>query len=439
MTRHCAIPIGPPGSTAAGHCAETVVRSGLRSRIPSTAPPEENALRIAIVIERFVPGAGGVENVAWQVAHALTRLGEEVTVLAREGPPSDSGTRHTARESAESATAADPIRFERIVVPSFWQPLRVGLFSRRISRAIAGNRFDVVHSFARTRHQDLYRAGGGSHSDYLRRNHDAFGLAVRRCSPRHRTLLGLERGVFRDPRQRIQCASRLVADALIEVEGVPRERILLLPNAVDASRFSDPEAIRAGARLRADLDERAEQVWLLPGSGWRRKGLATALEAIAARRDPGLRLWVAGRDDPAPWRARAAALGIGERVRFLGERADLPAVYQAVDGMLLPTRYDPFANVTLEAAAAGLPIVTSAANGAAEWFGDDVRIVARAEDASAFSKAIESFRDADTRRSFGERAQRRARTMDWEGHAASLRDEYRRIIAARSRSPRAIR
>ena len=36
------------------------------------------------MIERFVPGAGGVENVAWQVAHELARQGEDVTVLARE-------------------------------------------------------------------------------------------------------------------------------------------------------------------------------------------------------------------------------------------------------------------------------------------------------------------------------------------------------------------
>jgi len=377
------------------------------------------------VIERFVPGAGGVENVAWQVAHELARQGEEVTVLAREGPPVESVA------SLESSSASDAIRLERIAGPTFWQPLRVALFSRATARATVGNRFDVVHSFARTRHQDLYRAGGGSHADYLRRSHSGAGWALRQLSPRHRALLSLERGVFNDSRQRIQCASRLVADALVDVQGVARERILLLPNAVEASAFNDPTAIREGARLRATLDEKAEQIWLLPGSGWRRKGLATALEAMATIGDRGLRLWVAGRDEPGPWRSRVRALGLEDRVRFLGERPDLPAVYQAVDGMLLPTRYDPFANVTLEAAAAGLPIITTAANGAAEWLGEDIRVIAGAYDAASLARAIEAFRDPETRRAVGARAQLRAQELDWAGHVAALRSEYRRIVETR--------
>ena len=380
------------------------------------------------MIERFVPGAGGVENVAWQVVHELARQGEQVTVLTREGPTGSS------KAALESSCADAGIALERMVAPAFWQPLRVRLFSGATHRAATRGHFDVVHSFARTRHQDLYRAGGGSHADYLRRNHDRIGCALRQLSPRHRTLLSLERGVFRDPSQRIQAASRLVADALVATQGVARERILLLPNAVDAERFSAPDAIRDGARLRRELDGRAEQIWLLPGSGWRRKGLATALEAMARLEKHGLRLWVAGRDDSRPWRSQANALGLGEQVRFLGERSDLPAVYQAVDGMLLPTRYDPFANVTLEAAAAGLPIVTSAANGAAEWLGEDIRVVARADDAAAFAEAIGTFRDADARRTLGERAQQQARKLDWAGHVASLRDEYRRIVEGRARA-----
>lgn len=153
---------------------------------------------------------------------------------------------------------------------------------------------------------------------------------------------------------------------------------------------------------------------------------------MATLDDDGFRLWVAGRDDPRPWRPQIDALGIADRVRFLGERSDLPSVYQAVDGMLLPTRYDPFANVTLEAAAAGLPIITSAANGAAEWFGDDLRILRRAEDSTALAAAIGGFRDSTTRRACGERVRRRARELDWSTHTSALRAEYRRIVETRS-------
>jgi UDP-glucose:(heptosyl)LPS alpha-1,3-glucosyltransferase len=377
------------------------------------------------VIERFTPTAGGVENVAWQVARELTRVGEEVTVI----------TRHTRSETArgvECRDACEPhVTIEKVRVPRAWQPLRVIAFSHAAANAARRGAFDIVHSFSRTRHQDLYRAGGGSHNDYLRRTYSRTGGVLRRFSPRHRVLLSIEARVFGDPTQRIQCASRLVADALVAEHGVSPERILLLPNAVDADRYGAPAAFEAGRRLRARLDEKAERIWLFPASGWHRKGLPVLFEDLAKRHDPGLRLWIAGRDDEGPWRKKAAKLGILDRVRFLGVRDDLDAIYGAVDGMVLPTRYDAFANVTLEAAASGLPIITTRANGAAEWLADEVCMLESANDPLELARAFEPFLDVEWRRTLGERARKKARSLDWAQHVSVLREEYRRIVDAR--------
>ena len=319
-------------------------------------------------------------------------------------------------------------------------PLRALTFSHAAARATRERGFDVVHSFTRTRHQDLFRAGGGSHDDYLRRTHSRFGQAYRRLLPRHRSLLALERRVFADSDQRIQCASRLVADRLVESHGVERGRLLLLPNAVDAERFDPGRNAVVGRRLRQQLDERAECIWLFPASGWHRKGLDLCLAAMARLADPGLRLWVAGRDAPGPWRRRVAAAGLGERVRFLGPRSDLEVVYAAVDGMLVPTRYDPFANVTFEAAAAGLPIVTTRANGAAEWLSANACRVLDEPDSEALAEALRALRDAELRKRLGDAARSEIATYHWPGHVASLREEYRRIAAARrERQERATR
>ncbi len=389
-----------------------------RQRIFSPESKGVPALRIAIVIERFTPAGGGVENVAWQVAHELARVGEKVTVLTRfaDGP---------CGSSPDSPTV------QTLRVPSAWQPLRVVAFSHLAARAARRGAFDVVHSFSRTRRQDLYRAGGGSHRDYLRRSHSPTGALLRQLSPRHRVLLSIEARVFGDPTQRIQCASRLVSDALIAEHGVSPERILLLPNAVDAKRYGSPAAFKAGRRLRAELDEKAERIWLFPASGWRRKGLPLLFEALATIRDPGLRLWIAGRDDPKAWRRTAADLGIADRIRFLGPRSDLEAVYGAVDGMVLPTRYDAFANVTLEAAASALPIVTTRANGAAEWLEGGVCLLESAKNPAALARALASYADPERRRDLGRRGRELARRLDWTGHVSRLREEYRKIVAAR--------
>lgn len=398
------------------------------SRFSLRTPP----LRIAIVIERFVQDGGGVENVAWHVAHELARVGDEVTIVTRHPTKRDAA----AADTAQAAAAKAGITIESLRVPGRWQPLRVVAFSRAAAQFVGRSRFDVVHSFSRTRHQDLFRAGGGSHADYLHHTHARLPAALRQLSPRHRVLLSIEGRVFRDPKQRIQCASKLVADALTERHGVALERILLLPNGVEVERFDSARAAEKGPALRRRLDEKADRIWLFPASGWRRKGLATLLEAMAQRPDPSLHLWIAGRDDPDPWRRSIAALGLSDRVRFLGSRDDLEVVYHAVDGMVLPTRYDAFANVTLEAAAAGLPIITTRTNGAAEWLEQDVWLLDDSSHPTAIAEALDHFSSATTRGELGQRARERARRFGWAQHVERLRDEYRRIVAARDERER---
>jgi UDP-glucose:(heptosyl)LPS alpha-1,3-glucosyltransferase len=353
----------------------------------------------------------------------------DVTVLTRSADPQC--VRDTRVRDTRSASNVQLLR-----VPTLWQPLRVAAFSRAAARVAKKECFDVVHSFSRTRQQDLYRAGGGSHREYMRHNYGSDATVadwLRPFSPRHRTLLGIEEAVFKDPTQRIQCASKFVADALIARHEVAPERVLLLPNAVDAMRFGTDDVRAAGRRLRAEIDEKAERIWLFPASGWKRKGLTTLFESVARVRDPGLRLWIAGRDEPEPWQKIATSLGIADQIRFLGERDDLEIVYGAVDGMVLPTRYDAFANVTLEAAASGLPIITTNTNGAAEWLGEAVVQLDDARDPDALAGALRTLSDFEGRRRLGEQAQQIARSMDWPAHAAALCEEYRRIVDARAK------
>ena len=79
-------------------------------------------MRVALVIERFLPRIGGVENVAWRVAEGLAQAGDEVHVVARRADPRPDLTWH-------------PVR-----VPAFWQPLRVLAFSHLAARALGMSR-----------------------------------------------------------------------------------------------------------------------------------------------------------------------------------------------------------------------------------------------------------------------------------------------------------
>jgi UDP-glucose:(heptosyl)LPS alpha-1,3-glucosyltransferase len=360
-------------------------------------------MRIALITERFEPRSGGVENVGWIVAHELTRAGDEVHVVARKAAPTPK------------------IRLHQMEVSTRWQPLRVLEFSRAAARAALRRNFDIVYSLARTAHQDVFRAGGGSHASYMERRYRGLSRVVSIASPRHRVLLAMEQRVFRDPTQRIQCNSEMVRRELQTRYALPSERLAVIRNGVDLDHFHPGNRESYGVPLRRELSAKEALVWLFTGSGFARKGLDTALRALALSEQRNTQLWIAGADRVAPWQRMAHSLGVESRVRFLGFRPDMRNLYAAADALLLPTRYDACANVCLEAAAAGIPVLTSTANGAAELFADTGLPVHDTDDANGFAHALDELSDSTLRTQLGTAARARVENLSWHAHVRSLR------------------
>jgi UDP-glucose:(heptosyl)LPS alpha-1,3-glucosyltransferase len=116
-------------------------------------------------------------------------------------------------------------------------------------------------------------------------------------------------------------------------------------------------------------------------------------------------------------------------VRFAGAVADVERYYAAADLFALPTRFDPFANATLEAMASGLPVITSAQNGAAEVLtsGIDGLVLQRADDPAALAAAIRSLASEERRRAMGARARATALVHPWEGQIQATLEVYARV------------
>jgi UDP-glucose:(heptosyl)LPS alpha-1,3-glucosyltransferase len=366
-------------------------------------------VRAAIAIESFRPGPGGVEGVAWALASELGRRGEELTVLCRTAAPD----------------APPGVSVARLGGPAFWQPLRVLEFSRRAGAAAREGGFEVVQTFSRTRHQDVYRAGGGSHAHYLESMYARPALR-RWLSPRHRALLWLEESAFRDPRQVVVCNSRLVADELAARYAIGPERLRVIYNGVDLERFHPRERAGAGAALRRELGL-AGPVALFVGSGFERKGLAQAIRALAEVRGQAV-LLVAGAGEPAAYRREADRLGVGARVHFLGVRLDVARLYAAADLFVLPTRYDPFANACLEAMASGLPVATTRSNGAAELIAPGANGLLCDDD---FTPAFRALEQPESLAPIGAAARATAERHSWGAHADAVLALWREVAARR--------
>jgi hypothetical protein len=144
--------------------------------------------------------------------------------------------------------------------------------------------------------------------------------------------------------------------------GVPQARARYIPTF--------PDIDGAPALDRAALATSAEQVVLLALSRLHeKKGLDVLLGALVQL--PQCVAWIAG-DGPleSSLKALAAKLGVADRVRFLGWRTDRGALLRAADICVLPSRWEPFGTVMLEAWAAGTPLLAAASAGPAALIQD---------------------------------------------------------------------
>src|SRR5262249_39466235 len=228
---------------------------------------------------------------------------------------------------------------------------------------------DVLFSLERVWSCDVYRAGDGVHQAWLARRRKfeiPLKQFVRGASRKHRDLLELEKSLF-DQRKavRVIAASQMVMNEITGLYHYPADQIDLVRNGVPLNRFQFDPVLREQSRANLKLKE-DQIVLLFVGSGWERKGLMFAIEAMALSKNQKMRLVVAGRGDARPYKTTRLRFWREDPVQFLGEVADLVPVYAAADIFILPTIYDPFSNACLEALASGLPVITTLSNGFSE-------------------------------------------------------------------------
>lgn len=244
---------------------------------------------------------------------------------------------------------------------------RLVSFALVAPRAVARSRWDAVVGFGRTTRQDVVRVGGGTHRSYLA-TMEAAGRRGHRRGPYHRTILWLERRMF-SPRghRRVLAVSRRVAEEVARDYDVAAERIRVLYNGVDLERFHPRRRLADGARLRTELGLGSRPVCVAIGSGFVRKGFDLLLDCWRDGPPGGAALVIAGDDERlGHYRRLAAARELAGAVHVLGPRRDVEAILAAADVLCLPSRQEAFGNVVLEAAAAGVPVVTTSTVGAAE-------------------------------------------------------------------------
>jgi len=310
-------------------------------------------LRLAIVRQRYTP-FGGAERFVSRALPALEAAGTDVTLIARSWEGWDS--RRVIR--------ADPFYLGRR-----W---RDRSFARAARAAWRRQGFDLVQSHERIPGCDIYRAGDGVHRRWLEIRGARASAAARGAlalSPYHRYVCAAERAMFEHARLRaVICNSRMVREEILRGFRIDPEKLHVIYSGIDLEQFNPGAAPAWRGSTRGEIGcGPRDTVFLFVGGGFARKGLDTAIEALAYANSQAFWLVVVGQDhDAARYEAQARRAGIAARVRFVGAREDVRPYYAAADCFVLPSRYDPFPNTVLEALAMGLPVIVSERCGAAE-------------------------------------------------------------------------
>ena len=376
-------------------------------------------MRIALVILHADPKRGGAERYTLDLASALRGRGHTVSLIA-----TSFAERHV-----------DDLLLD------VGRGTRVGKYSRflnQLDNALEqGRRFDIVHAMLPVRQCDVYHPHAGIAVEAIERGHLKHDGAVaqlaarvgNRMSLRRQKFAAVERALLEGKKPPIVlCLSEYVKKEVTAHYPLPADRLATLFNAVDLKKF-DPDArpeARDAVRGRLRIAE-DDVMALMIAQDFARKGLATAIEAVARCADPRLKLVVVGRDDPSSYRRQAEAAGVASQVIFAGSTDDPYSFYRAADFFVLPTRHDPCSLVVLEALAMGLPVISTRFNGACEIMesGKHGFVLENPSDSNALAAAMKLVSGAKPRSEMGQACRELRDRLSYDFHVDQLLKIYR--------------
>jgi UDP-glucose:(heptosyl)LPS alpha-1,3-glucosyltransferase len=375
---------------------------------------------LALCYESVFPSRGGAETYIADLARRLARDGHSVHLYA-------------CRWDAAALPAAT--HYHRLEVPAGPRFLRPWRFAAACERALANASHDVSIGFDKTWGQDVLFPQGGLHAasaahnllKYPRRWQQWLAAAGKWLDPAAWSFARVERRQYLGPDRPLVIAnSRMVRRHFEEFHGIAPETVRVVHMAIDPLRFTadDRPKRRQDERDRWDVSP-DETVGLFVAMNYRLKGLAPLLRAVAlVPREKPFTLAVVGHPEFTRYRRLAERLGVADRVKFLGFRADPKDAYFASDFLVHPTFYDPCSLVALEALACGLPVVTTRYNGAAELLSPPVDgiVIDDPHDAPTLAAAIGPMLDRGYRTAASQAARQAAARWTFENHYRALLD-----------------
>lgn len=310
-------------------------------------------MKKVVLLKSHLGRQGGAEKYTWRLAHALKKKDYDVTLLTTgEVPPSSDFHIHSSRNRAMS-----------------FHNLRA--FDQFCRHYTTSHSSPLTFSLDRNREQTHLRASNGVHAAYLAHRQSNWLKSLSfSLNPLHQTLLSFEKTAFESPTlQSLITNSHMVKREILSHYRVDATKIQVVHNGVEwrelEPSFNSWEVQRPSLLQKYHLPRDAFH-FLFIGHNYKRKGLEPLLHAFKYL-PKDTYLSVVGHDSQVSYfKKLLASLDLDKRVRLFGPQKDVQAFYQFADCLVIPSYYDPFANVTVEALAMGLTVISSKTNGGHE-------------------------------------------------------------------------
>ena len=382
-------------------------------------------MKIGLVLERFDPRRGGLEEWCRQFAAGMLARGHQVHVLAG----------YFSETAHRLPIVAHQLRATRSRLD----------FGRAAEETAGGLDLDVVHDTGAGWYCDVFQPHGGSRTALIEQSVQLLPRYARpakrtavKVLPRYREFAALMRRQYVDDGRVFLALSNRVADDFRRLHGVRPERIRVVPNGVDTERFSPQhrEDHRRAVRRRLGVDD-GTLLLLIVAHNFRLKGVPALMKAVSRLKtsERSVHLAVVGGKRLRAYRRRAALAGIGSEVTFVGAVAGAEPFYAAADVYLQPTFYDPCSLVVLEAMASGLPVITSRQNGVAELISDGVEggVIDDPASVKELLDRLQPMFEPSVRRRMGQAARQMALRHTMDRNCSRIEAVYEEIIQSRRR------
>ena len=320
----------------------------------------KNPKKVCLLKHRM-GATGGLEKSTWRIAHAFAKKGCDVTIVSSDKFDSNS-------------PSYSYLNFAHLPCQKKLSVTRISEFDRKAQKFLLENHFDIVFGMDRNRFQTHLRLGNGIHRAYLesRKQTDSFFKRLSfNVNPLHRLILSIEKESIESKELRaLFTNSHMVKDELFSAYDIQKEKVHVIHNGVEWKdlEYDFNSWLEKKPKHCASLKlDPSTFHFLFIGNGYRRKGLDVLLKALSLIQHEDFHLSVIGKDKEINFYMHLAKkLHLENKVSFFGEQKEIKKFYQIADCLVIPSFYDPFANVTVEALAMGLFVVSSISNGGSE-------------------------------------------------------------------------